>query len=212
MLDDRKSFQSFLNSFGACTYLKYNPFRKFSLLSPSLTLTSTYKKSPKRCSFFSSLLSLAIRLAPGCFAKKLGMKFTSIFVVFAALTATALVSAGGPETNAQRLARGLPPLPPRRRDTSDAASKPKPSGSPSPCTSGTSAQCCDKLTQAKDPMASLLLGLYDIVVDVEESVALECSPLSAFDIRNKNCGGQCVCCQHNSFDGVIAVGCSILNL
>jgi hypothetical protein len=65
-----------------------------------------------------------------------------------------------------------------------AAATPVPTdgGSTNQCTTG-SQQCCNTVTTAKDPVASLLIGLLGIVVqDVNVAVGLTCSPISVVGV------------------------------
>jgi hypothetical protein len=72
-----------------------------------------------------------------------------------------------------------------------AAATPVPTdgGSTNQCTSGTQ-QCCNTVTKASDPAASLLLGLLGIVVqDVNVLVGLTCSPITVIGVGS---GSWCV--------------------
>ncbi|KAF9460400.1 fungal hydrophobin [Collybia nuda] len=138
------------------------------------------------------------------------MKFTTIFAVVAAAAAT--VGAVPAETNAERLARGLSPNPPVRRSTPvGSAKRGTPSGTPGQCNTG-AIQCCNSVTQANNPVAALLIGLLGIVVGPNVAVGLTCSPLSVIGIGGNSCTQQPVCCQNNSFNGLIAIGCSPINI
>jgi hypothetical protein len=138
------------------------------------------------------------------------MKFSTVTV--AVLAATAATVAAVPETNAQRLARGLPPNPPARRATPAGARRSTPSGTPSQCNTGP-VQCCNSVTTASNPVASLLIGLLGILgVGGDVVVGLTCSPLSVIGIGGNSCSSQPVCCENNNFNGAIAIGCSPINL
>ncbi|KAG6865218.1 hypothetical protein C0991_004341 [Blastosporella zonata] len=105
------------------------------------------------------------------------MKFTTVFTVLAAAAAASASAFSGAETNADRMARGLPPLPPNRRATG-VARRAAPSSTPTPtCTTGP-VQCCNSVTTASDPIASLLAGLLGLVLGADAAVGLTCSPLS----------------------------------
>ncbi|RDB17186.1 Hydrophobin-1 [Hypsizygus marmoreus] len=138
------------------------------------------------------------------------MKFTTIFAIVAA--AAVSVGAVPSETNANRLARGLTPLPPVRRGTPvGSAKRGTPSSTPGQCNTGP-IQCCNKVTNSKDPVASLLAGLLGIVLGADVAVGLTCSPLSVIGIGGNSCTQQPVCCQNNSFNGLIAIGCTPINI
>ena len=47
-------------------------------------------------------------------------------------------------------------------------------------------QCCQQVTQADNPVASLLLGLLGIVLGPDVTVGLTCSPLSVVGIGSGN--------------------------
>ncbi|KAF5392802.1 hypothetical protein D9757_000926 [Collybiopsis confluens] len=135
------------------------------------------------------------------------MKVTSVFTV--ALAAAAGVAASPfKETNGERLARGLPPLPPTRRSGTPAyaAKRTTPSGSPGSCSTGP-IQCCNTVGTNSNPVISLLLGLLGIVVqDVNALIGATCSP-AILGIGSAGCAAQAVCCQDNSHGGLISIGC-----
>ncbi|KAF9026913.1 hydrophobin-domain-containing protein, partial [Hymenopellis radicata] len=112
------------------------------------------------------------------------------------------------ETNAQRLARGLPPKAPLKRFSASErrARRASPSGTPSQCTTG-AIQCCNSLTLASNPVASLISGLLGIVVGGDVMVGLTCSPLSVVGVGGNSCSSSPVCCENNSFNGLIALNC-----
>ncbi|KAJ3512688.1 hypothetical protein NLJ89_g3378 [Agrocybe chaxingu] len=144
------------------------------------------------------------------------MKLRTLLValfVFAAPMVDALPSAKS--TNAGRLALGLPPLPPARRATHVAAARRSgvsPITQPQPeapvCETGPIQCCkCQKVTTASDSVAGLILSLLGVVVkDPSTSVAMTCSPMSS--TSPEACTTQTVCCENNSFNGLIALGCT----
>ncbi|GLB39644.1 putative hydrophobins [Lyophyllum shimeji] len=139
------------------------------------------------------------------------MKFSTAFAVVAAALSLGVVNA---ETNAERLSRGLPPLPPVRRATPvGAARRGTPSGTPGgQCNTGP-VQCCNSVTHSSDPVASLLLGLLGVAgLGSNVLVGITCSPLSVIGAGGNSCTSQPVCCSNNSFNGIIALGCSPINL
>ncbi|KAF8888864.1 fungal hydrophobin-domain-containing protein [Infundibulicybe gibba] len=145
------------------------------------------------------------------------MKFTTCFAVLAAAAAT-VGAVPAADTNAQRLARGLPLLPPVRRATPvGAARRGSPSGTPGgtqgggQCNTG-SMQCCNSTKRADNPVAKLLLGLLKIDVAADLLIGLTCSPLSVVGLNSNSCSQQPVCCQNNNFNGLVALGCSPKNL
>lgn len=76
------------------------------------------------------------------------------------------------------------------------------------CTTGP-IQCCDSVQQAGSKSASALLGLLGIVVsDVTALVGLTCSPITVVGIGSgSECSANVVCCENNSFGGLISIGC-----
>ncbi|KAF6763863.1 fungal hydrophobin [Ephemerocybe angulata] len=44
------------------------------------------------------------------------------------------------------------------------------------------------------------------------TVGLTCSPLTAVGVSGTSCSGQTVCCNNNNFTGVIAIGCTPINI
>ncbi|KAF9473249.1 hydrophobin [Pholiota conissans] len=75
-------------------------------------------------------------------------------------------------------------------------------------------QCCNSVTSSESPVISTLLGLLGVVLgDVTTQVGLTCSPLSVVGLGSgSSCTSQPVCCENNSFNGVVAIGCSPINL
>ncbi|KAJ3512144.1 hypothetical protein NLJ89_g3695 [Agrocybe chaxingu] len=60
---------------------------------------------------------------------------------------------------------------------------------------------------------TLLLGLLGLVVQpINAIVGLTCNPISVIGIGGNSCTAQPVCCQNNSFNGLIAIGCTPVNL
>ncbi|EAU87425.1 CoH1 [Coprinopsis cinerea okayama7 len=83
---------------------------------------------------------------------------------------------------------------------------------PSQCNTGP-IQCCNAVTKASDPAAGVLLGLLGIVLqDLNVLVGLTCSPISIIGLPGNSCNAQPVCCQNNSFNGLIAIGCTPINI
>ncbi|KAF9078458.1 fungal hydrophobin-domain-containing protein [Rhodocollybia butyracea] len=136
------------------------------------------------------------------------MKFTSVFTF--ALAVATVSATPFRETNGERLARGLPPLPPQRRSGTPAyaAKRTSPSSAPGQCSTGT-LQCCQSTAQASDPIAEILLGLLGIVLPGNALVGLTCSPLNI--LGGGTCFTQTVCCTDNS-SSLISIGCLPITL
>ncbi|PPQ96989.1 hypothetical protein CVT26_006417 [Gymnopilus dilepis] len=96
-----------------------------------------------------------------------------------------------------------------------AAATAAPNSTPPPsnqCTTG-SLQCCDSTGSATDPAISKLLGLLGIdVSDVTALVGVTCSPITVIGAGGSSCSEQPVCCTDNSFNGVVALGCTPINI
>ncbi|KAF5326106.1 hypothetical protein D9611_000582 [Ephemerocybe angulata] len=74
-------------------------------------------------------------------------------------------------------------------------------------------QCCNSVQAANAPAVSTLLGLLGIVLqDVTALVGVTCSPISVIGVAGNSCSAQPVCCTNNTFNGVVALGCSPVNL
>ncbi|KAF5325911.1 hypothetical protein D9611_000563 [Ephemerocybe angulata] len=93
-------------------------------------------------------------------------------------------------------------------------------------------QCCNSLQAANVPAVSTLLGLLGIVVQpITALVGLTCSPISVIALPGNswsvssssevtrvqythyvNSSAQPVCCTNNSFNGIVALGCTPVNI
>ncbi|KIJ38285.1 hypothetical protein M422DRAFT_259197 [Sphaerobolus stellatus SS14] len=93
------------------------------------------------------------------------------------------------------------------------AATPTPNEPISQCTTG-DAQCCNSVTTTNDPSTAKLLGLLGVVVqDVDVLVGLGCTPVTVIGVgQGANCAQQPVCCENNSFKGLISVGCTPISL
>jgi hypothetical protein len=80
------------------------------------------------------------------------------------------------------------------------------------CNTG-SIQCCNSVQSATSSSIAGILGLLGVVVGtVTGLVGVTCSPISAIGIGSSSCTAQPVCCTGNSFNGLIVLGCSPINL
>lgn len=126
------------------------------------------------------------------------MKFTSVLILVTALIVAIMSASAMPyrETNGERFARGLPPLPPQRRSGTPAygtslfrivcvffltrmfiaAKRTSPSGSPGGTCSTGPVQCCTTVANKSNPAVALILGLLGIVIgDATELLGLGCT-------------------------------------
>ncbi|TFK99167.1 fungal hydrophobin [Pterulicium gracile] len=83
---------------------------------------------------------------------------------------------------------------------------------PGSCNTGP-IQCCQSTEAASGPNASKLLGLLGVVVqDLNVLVGLQCSPITVIGGGTSGCNAEPVCCQNNTFHGLIAIGCVPINI
>ncbi|RDB21952.1 Fruiting body protein SC3 [Hypsizygus marmoreus] len=74
-------------------------------------------------------------------------------------------------------------------------------------------QCCNSVQNASSDPVSLLLGLLGVVLQgLNIQVGLTCSPITVIGGGGSSCTAQPVCCQNNSFHGLIAIGCTPINI
>ncbi|KAF8649119.1 hypothetical protein AX16_006000 [Volvariella volvacea WC 439] len=74
-------------------------------------------------------------------------------------------------------------------------------------------QCCNSLQDANSGLVGLLLGLLGIILPpLDILVGITCSPLSIIGVGGNSCSAQPVCCQNNEFNGIIAIGCTPINI
>ncbi|KAF8886005.1 fungal hydrophobin-domain-containing protein [Infundibulicybe gibba] len=74
-------------------------------------------------------------------------------------------------------------------------------------------QCCNQVQSASTTALASLAGLLGISLgSITGLVGLSCSPISVAGIGGNSCSAQPVCCTNNSFSGVLALGCSPINL
>ncbi|ESK83732.1 hydrophobin [Moniliophthora roreri MCA 2997] len=99
-----------------------------------------------------------------------------------------------------------PPLPPLRPPL------PLPGPSLPLCTTGP-IQCCDSVQSASSNPVAVILGLLGIVLqDLNIDVGLTCSPITIIGGGSNSCSANPVCCENNSFNGIVALGCVPVNI
>ncbi|KAK0476856.1 hydrophobin-251 [Armillaria novae-zelandiae] len=80
------------------------------------------------------------------------------------------------------------------------------------CNTG-SAQCCKSVQDPKSSAAQNALGLLGIPIGaVTANVGLTCDPITVIGLGTTSCVNQPVCCENNNFNGVVALGCTPLNV
>ncbi|KAF8871126.1 fungal hydrophobin-domain-containing protein [Infundibulicybe gibba] len=111
------------------------------------------------------------------------------------------------------LATAMPNNPPATTTVTVTAPAPTATSIPvSQCNTG-DIQCCNSVQAAGSSAVSGLLGLLGIVVqDVTALVGVTCSPITAIGIAGNQCSAQPVCCTNNSFNGLVAIGCTPINV
>ncbi|EJD00316.1 fungal hydrophobin [Fomitiporia mediterranea MF3/22] len=76
---------------------------------------------------------------------------------------------------------------------------------------GGSLLCCNNVEPARD--AGFLLSLLGIVLqDLDVLVGVTCSALTSDSAESGSCNFSPVCCENNSFGGLIAIGCEPVNI
>ncbi|KAK0187131.1 fungal hydrophobin [Armillaria mellea] len=74
--------------------------------------------------------------------------------------------------------------------------------------SSSNLQCCNSLQSGSSSVVGKLLGLLGVVLsDVTALVGITCTPITILGIGTASCEDQTVCCQNNTFNGIIAIGC-----
>jgi len=74
-------------------------------------------------------------------------------------------------------------------------------------------QCCNSVQDSSSSIVALLLELLGIAVgSVTGQVGVTCSPLTVIGLSGDSCNASPVCCSNNSFNGVIAIGCTPINI
>ncbi|KAF8956890.1 fungal hydrophobin-domain-containing protein [Flammula alnicola] len=80
------------------------------------------------------------------------------------------------------------------------------------CNTG-SALCCTSTETSSPTILSALSGILGTTLpDISGLIGVSCSGLDIIGVGGNSCSQQPVCCSDNSFNGVIALGCSPLNI
>jgi len=83
---------------------------------------------------------------------------------------------------------------------------------PSQCNSG-SLQCCESTQSPTSTSLTALFGLLGIVASTLDAlVGVTCSPITVIGVSGTSCNQQAVCCTNTSFNGLVALGCTPINL
>ncbi|KAF9530629.1 hypothetical protein CPB83DRAFT_850657 [Crepidotus variabilis] len=141
------------------------------------------------------------------------MRFATVLFTLLAAAASTKTVAGiaieDRETNGQRMARGLPPLPPRdltmRSSLVVAAKRGQPSSVPDPrCPHGTT-YCCDYVKDHNDGLIAVLLGLLGLHFPDGVGIGKSCSKSPVGSVCHKTLA----CCTGTDY-GSIVTTCSAL--
>ncbi|KAG6378995.1 hydrophobin [Boletus reticuloceps] len=75
-------------------------------------------------------------------------------------------------------------------------------------------QCCDSTSSTVTPSIAQLLGSLNIdVSSVAVPIGLTCSPIQLIGVGSgSSCTGQTVCCENDNFNGLVALGCTPINV
>ncbi|KAF9045364.1 fungal hydrophobin-domain-containing protein [Panaeolus papilionaceus] len=80
------------------------------------------------------------------------------------------------------------------------------------CDTG-SINCCNSTMTSSLTSLAQLSGLLGISLpDIGGLIGLSCSPISVLGAGGNSCSAQPVCCTNNSFNGLVALGCTPINL
>lgn len=130
---------------------------------------------------------------------------TSLFFAIAASTIFAAATPGGaPPTKTT--------APPKTVTVTKTAITTATAIPASQCSTGP-VQCCNSVQKADSASVNSILGLLNIVLnDLNVLAALTCTPLSVIGVGGSSCNAQTVCCENNTFGGLIALGCIPVNI
>ncbi|KAF9220833.1 fungal hydrophobin [Gyrodon lividus] len=94
-----------------------------------------------------------------------------------------------------------------------AVASPAPLAARDQCNTG-AINCCNSVQDANQVSQIFgLFGLADVLAGVTGQVGLGCSPITAVGLGSgASCTQQPVCCTGNTFNGLINVGCSPVNV
>ncbi|KAG6810322.1 hypothetical protein H0H92_012411 [Tricholoma furcatifolium] len=81
------------------------------------------------------------------------------------------------------------------------------------CSSGQET-CCNSVQDAKDAdVAQILAGLLGVAASgITGQVGVTCTPVTVLAVDGISCNQQTVCCANNNFNGLVALGCTPINV
>ncbi|KAK0212037.1 hydrophobin-251 [Armillaria fumosa] len=86
-------------------------------------------------------------------------------------------------------------------------------GDGSACSATGTVQCCESTKSVSLGPIQTLLGLLGVVIsDLTADVSMTCSPITVLSVGRTECNNQVICCDNNSFNGLVALGCMPINI
>ncbi|KAK0240766.1 hydrophobin-251 [Armillaria nabsnona] len=80
------------------------------------------------------------------------------------------------------------------------------------CNTG-SLQCCKSVQDPSSSAVQSALGALNIPIGiVTANVGLTCDPITVVGLGTTQCANQPACCDNNNYNGVVALGCTPVNL
>ncbi|KAI0263751.1 fungal hydrophobin [Gloeopeniophorella convolvens] len=74
-------------------------------------------------------------------------------------------------------------------------------------------QCCDTSTTSSNPTAASILQSIGVVLGADIPVGLTCTPITVVGAGSGAvCNASPLCCENNKFAGLIAIGCTPVDL
>ncbi|ETW76620.1 hydrophobin-like protein [Heterobasidion irregulare TC 32-1] len=74
-------------------------------------------------------------------------------------------------------------------------------------------QCCNSVQKSSNPsVAKILSGIAVPLQGLSVPIGLTCSPLNLLALGGNSCASQPVCCENNNFNGLVAIGCTPIDL
>ncbi|KXN81694.1 Hydrophobin-3 [Leucoagaricus sp. SymC.cos] len=76
-----------------------------------------------------------------------------------------------------------------------------------------SVNCCNSVQSASSTNFGDLFGpLSSLIGPISGNIGFTCSPTTVGGTSGNSCSAQTVCCENNHFNGLIAIGCSPINI
>ncbi|VDB87627.1 unnamed protein product [Peniophora sp. CBMAI 1063] len=83
---------------------------------------------------------------------------------------------------------------------------------PSPTCNSGALQCCESVQPASSLGSSGDSGLLDLIPITLQGlnipIGITCTPIDVIGVGGDSCQQQTVCCENNTFSGVVALGCT----